>query len=80
MIQFFSMMKIVVFKYYNSVKEIETMDDILPLMILILSRLPLDVRIFEYVDFVFDFVNTIDDKDFSFEEIYLLHFKVGFVF
>ena len=69
-------MKVVVFKYYNSARDIEAMDDILPLMILILSRLPQKFPIFDYVDYFTDFVNTVDDRDFSFEEIYVLHFKV----
>ena len=62
-------MKVVVFKYYNSAKELETMDDIMPLMILILSRLPLDVGSYDHIECLTDFVNTIEDRDFSFEEI-----------
>ena len=72
------MMKVVVFKYYNSAKEIESMDDIFPLMILILSRLPKNILIFEFIDYFTDFVNTIEDRDYSFEEIYVLHFRVLF--
>ena len=74
--QFFSLLKVVVFKYHNSVKELESMDDILPLMILVLSRLPTKTRINSFVSYFEEFVNSVSDRDFSFEEKYLFHFKV----